>query len=230
MKPSAFTGEVVEALRTGKVSKDGGSAVTVSDLFHYVNRRMRAQDGGRQVPVHSALGVDDRIVLADSPFGRAPILDPLSSRPRAAAGEAAPPHAAKSAHAQPTWTSLLDYYRECVLAESAETPLMDVSRQGTSYVCLDGAERFISGDVDDNGCVALPKEAAPLVDSAARLSSGAGTGYGPSGWRSTISPTGVTPPSTRPNSPRAARCFSTSTSAVIRTSPGSPTSSSTTVG
>ncbi len=72
MKPSAFTGEVIEALRTGKVSKDSGSAVTVSDLFHYVNRRMRAQDSGRQVPVQSALGVDDRIVIADSPFGRAP--------------------------------------------------------------------------------------------------------------------------------------------------------------
>ena len=177
VKPSAFTGEVIEALRTGKVSKDGGSAVAVSDLFHYVNRRMRAQDGGRQVPVQSALGVDDRIVIADSPFGRAPILDPLSSRPRPAAGESAQPHAAKSAPAQPSWTSLLDYYRECVLAESADTPLMDVSRQGTSYVCLDGAERFVSGDVDDDGCVALPKEAAPLVDSAAEEDAELWAGY-----------------------------------------------------
>ncbi|MFI6345197.1 AAA domain-containing protein [Streptomyces sp. NPDC050560] len=177
VKPSAFTGEVIEALRTGKVSKDGGSGVTVSDLFHYVNRRMRAQESGRQVPVQSALGVDDRIVIADSPFGRAPILDPLSSRPQAAVGEAAPPHATKSAHAQPTWTNLLDYYRECVLAESAETPLMDVNRQGTSYVCLDGAERFISGDVDDDGCVALPKEAGPLVDSAAEEDAELWAGY-----------------------------------------------------
>ncbi|MFR9724380.1 caspase, EACC1-associated type [Streptomyces sp. MS19] len=177
VKPSAFTGEVIEALRTGKVSKDGGSAVTVSDLFHYVNRRMRAQDGGRQVPVQSALGVDDRIVIADSPFGRAPVLDPLSSRPREAAGGAAPPHAAKSAHAHPTWIDLLDYYRECVLAESAETPLMDVSRQGRSYVCLDGAERFISGDVDDDGCVALPKEAGPLVESAAEEDAELWAGY-----------------------------------------------------
>lgn len=177
VKPSAFTGEVIEALRTGKVSKDSGSAVTVSDLFHYVNRRMRAQDGRRQVPVQSALGVDDRIVIADSPFGRSPILDPLSPRPRAAAEEAAPPHAVKSAHAQPTWSNLLDYYRECVLAESAETPLMDVSRQGTSYVCLDGAERFISGDVDDDDCVALPEEAGPLVDSAAEEDAELWAGY-----------------------------------------------------
>ncbi|WP_406154142.1 AAA domain-containing protein [Streptomyces sp. NBC_01023] len=178
VKPSAFTGEVIEALRTGKVSKDSGSAVTVSDLFHYVNRRMRAQDGGRQVPVHSALSVDDRLIIADSPFGRAPILDPLSSRPRSAAGEeAAQPHAAKSAYAQPAWANLLDYYRECVLAESAETPLMDVSRQDTSYVCLDGAERFISGEVDDDGCVALPEEAAPLVDSAAEEDAELWAGY-----------------------------------------------------
>ncbi|WP_097868185.1 caspase, EACC1-associated type [Streptomyces sp. rh34] len=177
VKPSAFTGEVIEALRTGKVSKDGGSAVTVSDLFHHVNQRMRAQSGGRQVPVQSALGVDDRIVIADSPFGRAPVLDPLSSRPRAVVGEAAEPRTTKSADTQPTWTNLLDYYRECVLAESAETPLMEVSRRDTSYVCLDGAERFISGDVDDDGCVALPKEAAPLVESAAEEDAELWAGY-----------------------------------------------------
>ncbi|WP_435604366.1 caspase, EACC1-associated type [Streptomyces sp. bgisy130] len=177
VKPSAFTGEVIEALRTGKVSKDGGREVQVSDLFHYVNRRMRAQDGGRQVPVHSALGVDDRIVIADSPFGRAPILDPLRPRPRPGAEEPPQPHAAKSAHTQPAWAGLLDYYRECVLAEGAETPLMEVGHQNTSYVCLDGAERFISGDVDDDGCTALPEEAAALVDSAAEDDAELWAGY-----------------------------------------------------
>ncbi|MER7410777.1 caspase, EACC1-associated type [Streptomyces cacaoi] len=177
VKPSAFTGEVIEALRTGKVSKDGGGAVTVSDLFHYVNRRMRAQDGGRQVPVQSTHGVDDRIVIADSPFGQAPILDPLRSRPRTATGEAPQPRAAKAAHVQPSWTNLLDYYRECILAESAETPLMDVDHQDASYVCLDDAEKFISGDVDDDGCVALPDEAAPLVDSAAEEDAELWAGY-----------------------------------------------------
>jgi hypothetical protein len=177
VKPSAFTGEVIEALRTGKVSKDGGREVQVSDLFHYVNRRMRAQDGGRQVPVHSALGVDDRIVIADSPFGRAPILDPLSPRPRTGAEGPPQSHTAKSAHTQPAWAGLLDYYRECVLAEGAETPLMEVGRQNTSYVCLDGAERFISGDVDDDGCTALPEVAASLVDSAAEEDAELWAGY-----------------------------------------------------
>ncbi|MFE9402250.1 AAA domain-containing protein [Streptomyces sp. NPDC006530] len=177
VKPSAFTGEVIEALRTGKVSKDGGSAVQVSDLFHYVNRRMRAQDGGRQVPVQSALGVDDRIVIADSPFGRAPTLDPLRPRPRPGAEEPPRPHPAKSAPAQPTWTALLDYYRECVMAEDAETPLMEVGHQNTSYVCLEGSERFISGDVDDDGCTALPEEAAALVDAAAEEDAELWAGY-----------------------------------------------------
>ncbi|MCU8590809.1 MULTISPECIES: caspase, EACC1-associated type [Streptomyces] len=177
VKPSAFTGEVVEALRTGKVSKDGGSAVTVSDLFHYVNRRMRAQDGGRQVPVHSALGVDDRIIIADSPFGRAPILDPLSSRPQPVAGGEAQSRVAAPAHTQPGWANLLNYYHECVLAESAETPLMDVSGQDTSYVCLADAERFIAGDVDDDGCVPLPEEAASLVVLAAEEDAELWAGY-----------------------------------------------------
>lgn len=75
-KPSAFTAEVIEGPRTGKVSRDGSSEVSVDDLFHYVCRRMRGQ--GVQVPVHSAHGVDDRIVIAACPLGRAPILDPLS--------------------------------------------------------------------------------------------------------------------------------------------------------
>ncbi|MGW1836720.1 caspase, EACC1-associated type [Streptomyces sp. NPDC002067] len=177
VKPSAFTGEVIEALRTGKVSKDGGSEVQVSDLFHYVNRRMRAQDGGRQVPVQSALGVDDRIVIADSPFGQAPTLDALRTRPRPSAEEPPRPHAAKSAHTQPAWAGLLDYYRECVLAEGSETPLMEVGHQNRSYVCLDGAERFISGDVDDDGCTALPEEAASLVDVAAEEDAELWAGY-----------------------------------------------------
>ncbi|WP_307814830.1 caspase family protein [Streptomyces sp. DSM 110735] len=177
VKPSAFTGEVIEALRTGKVSKDGGREVQVSDLYDYVNRRMRAKDGGRQVPVQSTLGVDDRIVIADSPFGRAPVLEPLRPRPRPGAEEPPQPHAAKSAPTQPAWSALLDYYRECVMAEGAETPLMEVGHQNTSYVCLDGAERFISGDVDDDGCTALPEEAVSLVDSAAEEDAELWAGY-----------------------------------------------------
>ncbi|GAA3156559.1 hypothetical protein GCM10010521_50820 [Streptomyces rameus] len=176
VKPSAFTGEVIEALRTGKVSKDGSSEISVDDLFHFVNRRMRAQ-GGRQVPVHSAHGVDDRIVIAASPLGRAPILEPLSRRPRPVADETSPPDVAKSARPQPTWNDLLDYYRECVLADDTKTPLMEVGHHNTSYVCLDGAERFLSGDVDTDGCVALPDEAVTLIEAATEQDAELWAGY-----------------------------------------------------
>ncbi|MGP3951937.1 caspase family protein [Streptomyces sp. 7N604] len=105
VKPSAFTTEVIEALRTGKVGKDGSGEVSVDDLFHYVNRRMRAQ-GGRQVPVKSAHGVDDRIVLASCPLGSAPLLVPLSRRPAAQPEGPARPQP-KAALPQPTWNDLL---------------------------------------------------------------------------------------------------------------------------
>lgn len=188
VKPSDFTAEVIEALRTGKVGKDGSGEVSVDDLFHYVNRRMRGQ-GGRQVPVHSAHGVDDRIILADCPLGAAPLLVPLSGRPSARPEEQAQSHAPKSAGPRPTWTSLLDYYRECVLSDDTETPLLSVGDHDTSYVCLSGSERFLSGDVDDDGCVALPAEATPLIESATEQDAELWAGYpavvvnGPRGGR-----------------------------------------------
>ena len=36
VQPSAFTAEVVEALRTGKIGKNGTGEVSVTDLFEYV--------------------------------------------------------------------------------------------------------------------------------------------------------------------------------------------------
>ncbi|MGW8376486.1 AAA domain-containing protein [Streptomyces sp. ODS28] len=176
IKPSAFTAEVIEALRTGKVGKDGSSEVSVSDLFDYVNRRMRAQ-GGRQVPVHSAHGVDDRIVLADCPLGSAPTLVPLSGRPAPRPGDPAPSGAPKSPGKEPTWGNLLEYYRECVLSDDTDTPLMDVDERNASYVCLSGAEHFLSGDVDEDGCVALPSEADSLVESGAAQEAELWAGY-----------------------------------------------------
>ncbi|MDN3293013.1 caspase family protein [Streptomyces ficellus] len=189
VRPSAFTAEVIEALRTGKVSKDGKGDVSVDDLFHYVNRRMRAQ-GARQVPVKSAHSVDDRIVIADCPLGTAPLLVPLTRRPSPAApdqpAQAATP---KSVQSQPSWPQLLDYYRECVLSDETETPLMSVSDHDTSYVCLSGAERLLSGDVDDDGCIPVPAEAVPLIESATEQEAELWAGYpavvvtGPRGGR-----------------------------------------------
>ncbi|MBV9022313.1 MAG: caspase family protein [Streptomycetaceae bacterium] len=188
VKPSAFTAEVIEALRTGKVGTDRSGAVSVGDLFHYVNRRMRAQ-GGRQVPVHSAHGVDDRIIIADCPLGSAPLLVPLSGRPAPQPEESVRSQILKSAGSQPTWSDLLDYYRECVLSDDTETPLMEVGNHNHSYVCLSGAERLLTGDVDDDGCIALPAEAAPLIESAMEQEAELWAGYpavvltGPRGGR-----------------------------------------------
>ncbi|MET9817542.1 caspase family protein [Streptomyces sp. NPDC006355] len=188
VRPSAFTAEVIEALRTGKVSKDGKGDVSVEDLFHYVNRRMRAQ-GARQVPVKFASGVDDRIVIADCPFGAAPLLTPLTRRPTLSSAPQAQAPTRKSASSQPTWRQLLDYYRECVLSDETETPLMSVGDHDTSYVCLSGSERLLSGDVDDDGCIPVPTEAGTLIESAVEQEAELWAGYpavvltGPRGGR-----------------------------------------------
>ncbi|MFG2179611.1 AAA domain-containing protein [Streptomyces abikoensis] len=177
VEPSAFTGQVVEALRTGKVGKDGTGEVTVDDLFQYVNRRMRA-DNPRQIPVQSTHGVDDRIILAGCPLGRAPQLLPFTRRPAGTTepGQTSGP-TAKASVAQPSWTDLLDYYKECVLAENEDTPLLPVADEGKSYVCLRGAERFLSGDLDADACASMPPEAESLVASAAERDAELWAGY-----------------------------------------------------
>jgi hypothetical protein len=173
--PSAFTAEVIEALRTGKVGTDGSGEVAVHDLFHYVVRRMRDQ-GGRQVPVQSAHGVDDRIIIASCPLGRAPILVPLS---RGAAAELSPttPQLTKAPERQPTWADLLAYYQDCILSDNTDTPLLSVGDHTSSYVCLTGFERLLSGEVDEDGSTSMPAEAAPLVKAAAEQEAELWAGY-----------------------------------------------------
>ncbi|WP_116211162.1 caspase, EACC1-associated type [Streptomyces olivoreticuli] len=178
IEPSLFTGEVVEALRTGKVGKDGTGEVSVDDLFQYVNGRMRAKSP-QQIPVKSAHGVDDRIVLAACPQGRAPLLVPFHRRPDTGPQTtgSAREQAAKGSGSRATWGSLLDYYRQCLLADAADTPLMSVHDDGTSYVCLDGPERLLSGDLDDNGCAPLPPGAADFIEAVAQQDADLWTGY-----------------------------------------------------
>ncbi|MEQ4725823.1 AAA domain-containing protein [Nonomuraea sp. B19D2] len=175
-KPSAFTAEVIEALRTGKVGKDGSGEVSVEELFQYVNRRMRAL-GHRQVPVKSAHGVDDRIIIASCPLGSAPRLAPLSRRPVDQPADPVQSQAHKAAPSQPTWNDLLGYYKECILSDDTETPLMSVGDHNKSYVCLSGSERFLTGDVDEDGCAALPTEAASLIDLATEQNAELWAGY-----------------------------------------------------
>ncbi|KAB2339666.1 caspase, EACC1-associated type [Actinomadura rudentiformis] len=163
-EPSAFTAELVEALRTGKVGRDGTGEVSVADLFDYVNRRMRA-NGARQIPVKSALGVDDRIVIATCPQGAAPQLAPLSRRPAVQRQGPGPSEPLKAPSGRVTWPDLLGYYRGCVMSDVAEPPLMSVTDHD-SYVCLTGAERLLSGDLDDDHCVPAPPQATDLVQAA----------------------------------------------------------------
>ncbi|WP_433334569.1 caspase, EACC1-associated type [Spirillospora sp. CA-294931] len=186
--PSLFTAEIVEALRTGRVGKDGTGEVSINDLFEYVNRRMRSH-GARQIPVKSAHGVDDRIIIASCPLGAAPRLVPLTRSTPAAHTSTAPPAAPKAALSQPTWSDLLKYYRECVMSDVAEPPLMAVEDRGASYVCVPGSEPFLSGDAGPDQGVPLPPGGAELVQAAVESEAELWAGYpavvvhGPAGTR-----------------------------------------------
>ncbi|MGA5818817.1 AAA domain-containing protein [Kitasatospora sp. NPDC094028] len=177
IEPSAFTAEVVEALRTGKVSKSGTGEVSVGDLFDYVVRRMRAK-GSAQIPVKSAHGVDDRMILASCPVGSAPRLAPFNRRASSGTPPTEqPPKAASPGRSQPGWAELLDYYRECVLSDEADTPFLSVHDHGTSYVCLTGPERLLSGELDEDDCTEVPAEAVELIEAAAAQDADLWAGY-----------------------------------------------------
>ncbi|MFI6323775.1 AAA domain-containing protein [Nonomuraea sp. NPDC050556] len=153
--PSLFTAELVEALRGGKAGRAGSEQVGVDDLFSYVSERMRAQ--GRQRPEKSSLAVNGKIVLARCPQVP-PALKPLTARQPVASV----PSWAKSSEEPPDWGRLLAYHRMCVQAEALGMPLMTVAGQGVSYVCLTGAERFVSGDAE---AVRVTPEIQKFVDS-----------------------------------------------------------------
>lgn len=107
--PSVFTHVLVEALRTGEAAR-GRTDVSVKDLFEYVNTKLRSNGEG-QIPVISAAGVDDRIVLAACP--QTPIELIADSSPAAASELSAPSKAGS-----PSWDQLLAYYSNCLRAES----------------------------------------------------------------------------------------------------------------
>ncbi|MEV5411276.1 AAA domain-containing protein [Thermopolyspora sp. NPDC052614] len=174
-QPSLFTGEVVRTLLSGKAAKDGSGHVSVDDLFEYVNRQMRQRHG--QIPVKSALHVNTRIILADCPQGRPPVLAPITKAAKSAATAPATSVTAKAAATTPSWERLLDYYRQCVLSDGADLPLLKVRDEGTTYACVTGSERFLSGDLDENGCAEVPPGAAALVAKAAKEGAELWAGY-----------------------------------------------------
>lgn len=163
--PSVFTGAVVEALRTGRAAKDGSGNVSVDDLVDHVTRQLRGRGG--QIPTRSSLGVNDRIVIASCPVGEAPVLALSAQAPQSKSptGSTAEGGAVQASKRSATWKELIEYYRACVLDESSEMPYLPVADHGRSYACLAGAERLISGDLDEHGTAEIPDEAAEFLEN-----------------------------------------------------------------
>jgi hypothetical protein len=178
--PSVFTHEIIEALRTGKADSDGDGKVSVEELFHYVNTRVRSQELlSAQVPVYSSIGVNSKIIIANVIAGaarrQAVPADLASDRPTyaATASGAASPSPSRSHQ----WASLLDYYQQCVRAESAETPLLRLSEHGDTFIYLQDRERILSGGEGGEDHVVLDDKAANWVRSAAESDDELRAGY-----------------------------------------------------
>lgn len=158
--PSAFTGEVLEALRTGQGDTDNDGLVSVDELFRYANTRMRARDfKSDQRPTISSDKVNTDIVLALAYSG--PPLDPVAAPP---SEEAKTEKRTAAPDSGTTWPALVDYYRRCLRDGEAAMPLMGVDQSDERYVCLTGSERLLSGDLDESGTLAVPDEAEAFVE------------------------------------------------------------------
>lgn len=155
-EPSVFTNVLVEALRTGEAAR-GRTDVSVKDLFEYVNTKLRSSGAG-QIPVISAAGVDDRIVLAACP--RTPI--ELIAGPPPIPGADLPTASGKSG--PPSWDQLLDYFSNCLRAESDSW--LSADDDGETFVVLQGSERLLVGDMDSDHSIAVPDEARDLVSDS----------------------------------------------------------------
>lgn len=168
--PSLFTGAVVETLVNGDAARPETGEVTVDDLFEYVNQRLRVD--AKQVPVKSAVQVDDRIVIASRPQGPAT----LTPVPRHA-DTGTVPEVVPTKDTRPTWPQLLDYYRRCLTTGHSEFSILSVAEHGESYVCLRGSEFFLSGTVEDDHRVPVPDEAREFVDDVTAADDELWAGY-----------------------------------------------------
>jgi hypothetical protein len=175
--PSVFTGEIIDALRSGKADSDGDGRVSIEDLFHHVAARVRTRDlPSAQVPVYSSVGVTDKIIIATVMAGGAIHLSTgpdelVSDRLTRPAGPAAPPTRGDE------WVRLIDYYQRCLQAESMETPLLHVDEEHDSYVYLPGRECVLSGGEDSDDRVEAPGSAAEWVNAAGQSDDELWAGY-----------------------------------------------------
>jgi len=179
--PSVFTQEIIEALRTGKADSDGDGQVSVEDLFHYVSQRVRNQElRSVQAPVYSAVGVNSKIIIARVAAGAARLQAVPARLPRermpAASAEASGTASVPASGGQQE-ARLLGYYRECLLAESTDAPLLHASEHGGSFICLPGRERILSGGADSDDRIALSGEAAAWAAQAAESDDELWAGY-----------------------------------------------------
>lgn len=159
--PSVFTGEIVEALRTGHADRDGDGKVTIDELFDHVAEQVRRQ-GREQTPEKSALGVNDRIVVAETWRGPAPMLQPPVARVATPRLPATIPTPGKGDE----WAALLAYYRACLNADAAAPSLMRRADEGAVFVCVPGTERLLSGDLEDDGTCPMPEGGGSLADKS----------------------------------------------------------------
>nr|WP_042186548.1 AAA domain-containing protein [Kibdelosporangium sp. MJ126-NF4]CEL17343.1 DNA helicase [Kibdelosporangium sp. MJ126-NF4]CTQ91429.1 DNA helicase [Kibdelosporangium sp. MJ126-NF4] len=159
---SVFTEELVDALRTGRGDTGNDGIVSVDELFHYVNQRVRKRDlPTPQTPLFSADKVNTRIDLARSYAG--PPLPVVAASSPSPLGTARGSVVAEN-HGTGAWESMIDYYRRCLDAATSDMPLLSVDQVDEGYVCLPGTERLLSGDLDETGSIPLPEEAADFVE------------------------------------------------------------------
>lgn len=172
VEPSVFTGEVVDALASGRVARDGSGMVTVDALYDHVCERMRRRVEQPQIPVMSAVGIEGRIVVASCPQGSAPRLTPMRNTPAATTI----PMESRTSPAAPGWAQLLAYYRNCVRAAESKASLISVDNHD-AYVCIAGEEQILSGALDNADSIVVPTGAAGLVDSIRQQGGELWSGY-----------------------------------------------------
>jgi hypothetical protein len=148
---SRFTGEIVEGLRTGRITGDG-RWITPDDLFGYLTAQMtRSGVPEEQRPTKSTIRARGNL-----PFARSvarPVRLPVLRRDVAEAARVSPALekarqlAARDARDGIDWERLLRYYVHCLSAEAAASMMPDHAKdRNTGYFLLSqGQETIQSG-------------------------------------------------------------------------------------
>jgi uncharacterized caspase-like protein len=87
---SRFTGALVSGLRTGEADSDGDGLITVTELYDYAYRAVKATEA-RQTPSLWTYGAEGSLLVAHSPRGTVIERTPLPRRPPAPDAPGTPP-------------------------------------------------------------------------------------------------------------------------------------------